>query len=76
MDENNEYTEIWLSDAEASLPPDEMAVVAGQKQLVRSFILGEDKNGLEKARKLQKTLDSKRATSVEKNSTKNGRSKR
>ena len=76
MDENNEYTEIWLNDTEAQLPPDEIAVVAGQKQLMHDFVTGKDKSGLEKALKLEQALNQKRADSVIESTTKNGRSKR
>ena len=76
MDENNEYTEIWLNDAEASLPPDEMAVVAGQKQYMNDFVTGKDKDGLKKALKLEHVLNEKRATSEKTERRKNGRNKR
>ena len=72
----DEYTEIKLNNTEASLPPDEMAVVAGQKQLIKSFVMGEDKDGLKKALKLEHVLTEKRAKTRETEQHKNGRSKR
>ena len=76
MDENNEYTEIWLNNREANLPPDEMAVVAGQKQLMNDFVTGKDKDGLKKALKLAHVLTEKRAASENNIQHKNGRNKR
>ena len=74
MDENNEYTEIWLNDEEIKLNPKEMVVVAEQKQYMNDLVMGKDKDALKKAIKLEHVLTEMHKASKNEEQRKNGRS--
>ena len=73
MDENNEYTEIWLNDEEAKLEGEELFAVAVKKEAMQNFVRGKDPDGLKKAMQIEHALNRKHKETEQR---KNGRSKR
>ena len=77
-DKVEEYVDVKLNDEEAALPSDEMAMVAGQKEIMRDYVNGKDPDGLKKCLKIERALTTKRKAerAQAERTTKNGRSRR